>query len=57
MTTAYESPRLWRGCLVCSYKRPRLTVVGFSVRGVRAGGWRLWAAPAMPIAAAGASLH
>jgi len=40
MTSVYESPRLRRECLVCSYERGGLAAGVVSVRGGRAGGWR-----------------
>src|SRR5664280_1298001 len=40
MTSVYESPRLRRECLVCSYECARLAVIGVSVRGGGARGWR-----------------
>jgi hypothetical protein len=39
-TFVYESPRLRRVCLVCSYARARLAVLVVSVRYEHAGGWR-----------------
>jgi len=40
MTLVYESPRLRRVCLVCSYERARLAVGVVSARGGWVGGWR-----------------